>query len=174
MSIKKSESFSEFITCYHFCTKQWLKDLETEKVIKPIFTSTDGYCRIGAYNKLMSHLNFSSLVFYWENLEDIQQYKNNFTLGTGDYFLLTLQIPRRLCVTMNYYNWCDFLFSFVYAKTEEEVLKAMHQEFGNDATLEQLLGDSFKVSSEDLIQIVTEYCKFDWVTKIEQVDKLVI
>lgn len=33
MNIKKSEPFSEFITCYHFCTEQWLKDLETEKVI---------------------------------------------------------------------------------------------------------------------------------------------
>lgn len=151
---------------YHFCSKEFLRDLQTQEVIEAGIPDKSGSLRYGYdYVFQTKQLNGGNGMFFlWETLE---------RKGTVDYceeedasfVLLELAIPRQEALDTNYDEWCN-LCSVLDEADGDLILADDYCHDYINGGLDQAYELLFDLGDDCLIQTLVPRLNQAWITAI--------
>ena len=143
------------ITCYHYCTDEFLKELEKKKVIKPSkYVPIEHPTRPSQVimKKVFIDDNLNNgygMFFAWEH-PDYQGKVN--VVSNSNIRLLELRVPEGEYIETNYREWCDYALDLFR---------------GNNQTNGSYI---FNVNNVQETQYLLRKIKYNWIRDIKVVE----
>lgn len=153
---------------YHFCSKEFLKALQTQQTIEAgphVSKDHNKYAYDFLFLKKQLN-NGNGMFFLWEDpekkgipiqfVEEVQ----------AEFVLLELNIPKGVGIETDYDNWCSFIMDLHEADGDLQVADEICREFGIEDGLQGSYQAIFATDDSSIIQTLIPYLKWDWITAI--------
>lgn len=162
---------------YHFCTKEFYKELIMNGIIyandkiyyrDELHKIGEDYVKEYVF-KVKKLNNGNGMFFAWSNPEYKGKIKYN---DNGDYILLELNIPDGIGIKTHYENWCSLGMDIYDANGDYTLAdKYCREEFGIKDGLEGSYNAIFELEKYAETQILLPYIDSKWIRDISIVEK---
>ena len=163
---------------FHFCTKEFLEELKNKSIIyaddrNPKGSTNFAYDYIFFKEKKIN--NGNGMFFLWE---DYKCKGNKINISNnpndGEFALLELNIPSKLCIDTDYDNWCSFIMDLDEADGDYNLADEICIEYGVEGGLKGSYQSIYNIDDNTRVQTLVPYINFDWIEDIKYTNLKVI
>ena len=163
---------------FHFCTKEFLKELQEKSIIYADNRETNDrnkYAYDYIFFKEKKINNGNGMFFIWK---DYNCKGNNIKLNDnpsdGEFVLLELNIPSNICIDTDYDNWCSFIMDLDEADGNYDIANEICLEYGIKDGLEGSYKCIYDIDDNSRIQTLIPYFDINWISNIKYTNIKVI
>lgn len=152
---------------FHFCSKDFLKDLQTKGWIEAGEPHKSGHLAY-AYDYLFKTKQINGgngMFFLWEH-PDKKGVIHWCDEAEASFVLLELSLPKDIVIDTDYDSWCNFILDLDEADGDLQLAEEICQESGIKDGLEGSYQLIFEIEDDSNIQSLVPCLKQNWITAI--------